>query len=250
MRLSMAERNKVMFKDIKKQLRFFVVMAVSMFLLPTVLLALGVDSLTYQNVSSLFIIGGVITSIISGIIGLIIIYKSKNADRTLQKAELRDQTWDEDRLKYTTRFIFYKIMNAWNSGNISVIEDFVTAEYLRSFRDKLAQKTDGPIDDIINSVDILETRIISCQDYLNNKEDKFVGYIKWKFSDELVNTDDLIRPNRSAKITWYQGDDEKEYFQEVYYFIRVSNDWMLNETDDKIGFWKLLRQKNYYQDND
>jgi hypothetical protein len=85
---------------------------------------------------------------------------------------------------------------------------------------------------------------------LNNKEDKFVGYIKWKFSDELVNTDDLIGPNRSAKITWYQGDDEKEYFQEVYYFIRVSNDWMLNETDDKIGFWKLLRQKNYYQDND
>jgi uncharacterized membrane protein len=112
MRLSMAVRNKVMFKDIKKQLRFFVVMAVSMFLLPTVLLALGVDSLTYQNVSSLFIIGGVITSIISGIIGLIIIYKSKNADRTLQKAELRNQTWDEDRIKYTTRFIFYKIMNA------------------------------------------------------------------------------------------------------------------------------------------
>ncbi|HSN10023.1 MAG TPA: hypothetical protein VLS85_13375 [Hanamia sp.] len=231
-----------MFKDIKKLLWFCIVMAMSMFLLPTILLALGIDSVTYQNLLALLMIGGVIISVISGVIGLVIIYKSNNADRILQKADQRDQIWDEDHLKYTTRFVFYKMMNAWNTGDLSVIKDYVTAEYLSSFQKKLSGKTGATVNNIINSIDIVETRIICCQDFLNNSQDKFVGYIKWKFITEESEIN-----NMSLETFPNEKTDEKDVFQESYHFKRVSNDWLLYDTDDNIGLWKLLLQKNYYQ---
>jgi len=226
-----------MLKDIKKQLQFFIVLAVSMFLLPTILLALGVDLSNLHDISALFMIAGVISSIISAAIGLIIIYKSKSAMLVIQKAELTDDLWDEDQLKYQVRFVFYKMLNAWNNGDASIIKDFVTPEYFQSFTEKLQSKIDVNVDDITNSIDIADTRIICCQDLLDNNEDKFVGYIKWKFRNEST---------REVGVIW-NNTNKESVFEETYHFKRFSDDWLLYQTDDKISLWKILLEKNYYQ---
>lgn len=234
-----------MFKDLKKVLQIFMVAAVSMFLMPTILRLVGMKSFDIKNIYTLFLFLGIISSIFSGVIAVIIIYKSKNADRLLKKAAGRDAIWNEESLKIQTRAVFYKVLTAWNNEDPSLIKEYVTDDYFQFFKKKLTTKNEASVTDILNGIDISETSIICCQDFLNNEEDKFVGYVTWNFSSDNNEDDDsegslIIGGDNS-------GNDQPETFSEMYHFIRDRNDWLLNKSDDDVGFWKLLTEKSIYE---
>ena len=148
------------------------------------------ENYDFENISNLLIFLGITASIFSGVIAIIIIYKSKNADRLLQKAAARDAIWNEENLKVQTRAVFYKVLIAWNNEDASLVKEYVTDDYLQFFKKRLATKTEANVTDILNSIDISETRIICCQDFLNNEKDKFVGYLTWNFSNDNNEEDD------------------------------------------------------------
>lgn len=234
-----------MFKDLKKALQIFIVTAVSMFLMPTILGLLGFKSNDIGNLYTLFLLLGILSSIFSGVIVIIVFYKSKNADRLLQKAVARDPIWDEDSLKVQMRAVFYKVLTAWNNEDASSIKEYVTEDYFQSFKKRLTTKTEVSFADILNRIDISETRIICCQDFLNNEEDKFVGYVTWNFSSDNNNDDDS---EGSVIINGDNGrNDDPKTFSEMYHFIRIGNDWLLNKSDDNVGFWNLVTEKSIYE---
>ncbi|MGN6341288.1 MAG: TIM44-like domain-containing protein [Ginsengibacter sp.] len=225
-----------MFKDLKRLLQFFIVATVSMFLFPTILRLLGFESFDIENISTLLIIASIVSSIISSVIAVIIIYKSNNAERLLKKAAARDMIWNEEGLKIQTRSVFYKVLTAWNNQDASLIKEYVTEEYFQSFKARLTTKNEAKVPNILNNIDISETRIICCQDFVNNEEDKFVGYISWNFStenNEEDNSDGLGNPNK---------------FSEIYHFVRLADNWLLSKTDDKFGFRNLLTEKSIYEE--
>lgn len=234
-----------MFKDLKKVLQIFIVAAVSMFLMPTILRLVGMKSYDIKNIYTLLIFLGIVSSIFSGVIAVIIIYKSKNADRLLQKAAARDAIWNEESLKIQTRAVFYKVLTAWNNEDPSLIKGYVTDDYFQFFKKRLTTKTEASVTDILNGIDISETSIIGCQDFLNNEEDKFVGYVTWNFSSDNNRDDDsegsLVIGGDNSR------NDDPETFSEMYHFIREGNDWLLNKSDDNVGFWKLLTEKSIYE---
>lgn len=158
-----------MFKDLKRLLQFFIVATVSMFLFPTILRLLGFESFDIENISTLLIIASIVSSIISSVIAVIIIYKSNNAERLLKKAAARDMIWNEEGLKIQTRSVFYKVLTAWNNQDASLIKEYVTEEYFQSFKARLTTKNEAKIPNILNNIDISETRIICCQDFVNNE---------------------------------------------------------------------------------
>jgi predicted lipid-binding transport protein (Tim44 family) len=234
-----------MFKDLKRLLQFFIVTAVSMFLFPTILRLLGFESFDVQNISTLLILAGIVSSTISGAIAVIIIYKSKNAERLLQNAAARDAIWNEDSLKVQTRSVFYKVLTAWTNEDASLIKECVTDEYFQFFKIRLATKNEAKVTNIVNSIDISETRIICCQDFVNNEEDKFVGYISWNFS----NNDNEEEDSEGPAVHWgNKRDNDPTKFSEIYHFVRVANDWLLNKSDDKLGFRNLLTEKSIYEE--
>ena len=235
-----------MFKNLKKLLQFFIVATVSIFLFPTILRLVGMETYDFENISNLLIFLDITASIFSGVIAIIIIYKSKNADRLLQKAAARDAVWNEENLKVQTRAVFYKVLTAWNNEDASLVEEYVTDDYLQFFKKRLATKTEANVTDILNSIDISETRIICCQDFLNNEKDKFVGYLTWNFSNDNNEEDD--DSEGSVSIEWgSRQNDIPEQFSEMYHFIRHRNDWLLNKSDDNVGFWNLLTERSIYE---
>ena len=235
-----------MFKNLKKLLQFFIVATISMFLFPTILRLVGMETYDFRNISSLLIFLGITASIFSGVIAIIIIYKSKKADRLLQKAAARDGIWDEENLKVQTRAVFYKVLTAWNNEDASLMKEYVTDDYLQFFKKRLATKTEAKVTDILNSIDISETRIICCQDFLNNEKDRFVGYLTWNFSND--NNEEGDDSERSVSIEWgNRQNDVPAQFSEMYHFIRDGNDWLLNKSDDNVGFWNLLTERSIYE---
>lgn len=234
-----------MFKDLKKVLQIFIVTAVSMLLMPTILRLVGFKLYDIKNIYTLFLFLGILSSIFSGVIAIIIIYKSKNADRLLQKAAARDAIWNEDSLKVQTRAVFYKVLTAWNTEDVSLIKECVTEDYFQFFKKRLTTKTEVSVANIVNRIDISETRIICCQDFLNNEADKFVGYLTWNFSRDNSEDDDsegsviIASDNRR--------NDDPEKFSEMYHFIRIRNDWFLYKSDDNVGLLNLLSEKSIYE---
>ena len=199
-----------------------------------------------ENTSTLLLFLGIISSIFSGVIMLIIIYKSKNADRLLQKAAARDEIWDEESLKIQIRSVFYKVLTAWNNEDISLLKEYVTDDYLQFFKKRLTTKTETRVTDILNNIDISETRIICCQDFLNNGDDKFVGYLTWNFSSDNDEEDDDSEGSVEINFGSKQNDVPVK-FSEMYHFVRVTNNWLLDKSNDKVGFWNLLIEKSIYE---
>ena len=235
-----------MFKDLKRLLQIFIVTSVSTFLFPTILRLLGFESFDIENIATLLIFAGIVSSIISGVIGVIIIYKSRNAERLLRQASTRDMIWNEESLKIQTRSVFYKVLTAWNNDDATLIKEYVTDDYFQFFETRLTTKKEARVTDILNSIDILETRIICCQDFVNNEEDKFVGYISWKFSNNNNQEQDS---EGAVEIHWgNKRNNDPPHFSEIYHFVRVANNWLLSKSDDKLGFWNLLTEKSIYEE--
>jgi len=124
-------------------------------------------------------------------------------------------------MKIQARSTLYRMDTAWRNKDASALENDLTQECFLKFRDEINngsagdRKYSGPL-----SID--ETRIICCQDYLNNEEDKFVAYIKGTEAD---------------------GDTTRG-FVAVLYFSRQGTYWLLNKIHYGMGVWDLLSTRN------
>ena len=204
-----------MFKGIKDALKPIIILSISLLLFPTIAEMIGKNFDERNRVfsflaNSSFVIQsiGIIITSLSGTLFVFILYKEKKVKEVLVKAGIRDAIWDLEHLKYHTRFVFYKIQNSWENDNITSLQDYATPEFILWFKDVLKSKGNKNY----NEVNISDTRIICCEDFLNNDKDKFVGYIMGYLIAD--------------------GDTDSSYkkqFSEEYHFVRFQNDWLLSK---------------------
>jgi hypothetical protein len=167
--------------------------------------------------------------IFPGSIYLVVLLKEKRAENILVKADCNDPIWDEDSLKNQTRATFYKVQGCLRNDDITPIMGYATEEFISWFKKVLENKNENKIASAY--IDITETRIICCEDFLHNDKDRFVGYIKGN----------LLRDEDGD-----ENDSPKKEFSEVYYFVRFKNDWFLNKIDSST-LWNLLSFNSKYQ---
>lgn len=246
-----------MYKSIKKLLWIIISIAVSILLFPTIIKIFGIDLRQYDILNSLLTnyygicaVIGVCSSIISGLLLLLINDKERKAKIVLNEAVGKDAIWDIDNLTYHTRMVFYKVQSAWNNNDVTVLQDYFTAEFTGWFIEQLKSKRAD--DDNIN-FDITDTNIICCQDFLNNDKDRYEGYIQGNIIDgndrNASGSDDTLTDEQGEqwRISTGNEDPVPQQFSEVYHFIRSKNDWLLNKIDFKISIWDLLRERNKFE---
>jgi hypothetical protein len=221
-----------MLNDLKKSLWPIIVIGVSLFLLPAIIQILGIDpdddSILYSILnSSLIQVLGILLTTFSAAVYLIILLKEKRSKEILAKADINDPIWDENSLKYQTRATFYKVQSAFKNHEIAPLLDQATPGFISWFRQILNDKDEDKI--APTYIDITETRIICCKDFLNNEEDKFVGYIGGN-----------IIPVRD------DADSPRKEFSEMYHFVRSQNGWLLNKIDGS-NLWNLISFSSRYE---
>lgn len=222
-----------MIKQIKNSIKTVIVVGISLFLIPTIADIVGNNSgernfimSFFRNFGSLLQLIGIITTSSSGIIYFVISLKEKKSEQVLEKASMHDSIWNVESLKYQTRFIFYKIQGALENKKIDSLQNYTTSDFILWFK-KIIENN---IDTTINTIDIIETRIICCQDFQQNDKDKFVGYLK----------------GTVVQVTG-SGEHSKKEFEEAYHFVRCQNDWLLNKIDSD-SIWNLISYSSKYEE--
>jgi hypothetical protein len=221
-----------MFTDLKNYFKSFLVLAVGMFFWPTMVDVFSAGSpkmrIFFMSWNSAIFPLALLFSFGSAVIGAIIVYKGKRSENVLAEANEKDRFWNEDDMIEEIRSVFYKVQNAWENNNAEYIKDYATPSFLNSFKELLKNKNDDS--HIIDKIEISEIEVIGCQEFFNKKEDKFEGYIKGSFATSTINP--------------VTNEPVKKDFSELYYFVRIDNDWILNMIDYKFGIWDILSIKN------
>jgi len=221
-----------MFTDLKNYFKSFLVLAVGMFFWPTMVDVFSAGSpkmrIFFMSWNSAIFPLAFLFSFGSAVIGAIIVYKGKRSENVLAEANEKDRFWNEDDMIEEIKSVFYKVQNAWENNNVEYIKDYATPSFLNSFKELLKNKNDDS--HIVDRIEISEIEVIGCQEFLDKKEDKFEGYIKGSFATSTIN------PATNEPV--------KKDFSELYYFVRIDNDWILNAIDYKIGIWDILSIKN------
>lgn len=164
---------------------------------------------------------GISSSAVFALLGLYIDYKERKSIKILRDAAAKDSLWDLDQMKMLARATLYKIDAAWRDKDPSVMENYLELGFYLKLKDKIENDSfkDGKYSGL-ESID--ETRIICCQDYLNNEEDKFVAYTKGMASN---------------------GDKSWE-FTTTLHFLRQGNNWLLYKIHYGMAIWDLLLTRN------
>ena len=246
-----------MYINIKNLLWIIISVSVSILLLPTLIGIFGLHNEIIQfimaNGDDIYAVIVLSSSILSGILILLISDREKKAKATLAMALKKDAIWDIDSLTYHTRMIFYKVHNAWNNNDPTGLQDYFTLEFLEWFKEILANKTEDAQQDKNLIFNITGTNIICCQDFLNNDKDKFVGYIQGNLIEagdpEETADDGTFTDNNGGtwKFSTNGGETGDKEFSEVYHFCRSQDDWLLNKIDFRISIWNLLSETNKFE---
>jgi predicted lipid-binding transport protein (Tim44 family) len=176
---------------------------------------------------------GFLLGTLSALIGFVALKKEVQAKKILNAAADSDKIWDAKNMKYLARAVFYKIQEALEKKDSSVVNEFCTPEFRLVLESHLKAKELNGIIIINSALNILETRIIGCEDQRDDNADRFVAYLGGKLRNTIVNPENLnIRDGKSLR------------FSEAYYFVRNRNQWLLEQIESNVSIWDLLTVKS------
>jgi predicted lipid-binding transport protein (Tim44 family) len=210
----------------EKYLLFSILASLAMILLPERL------SSGLVIVNDAVIIAGYILLISSGILTGLLIYKRFAAYRVIKKASQGDPIWDEEKLKVHTRSILYKLQYCLDKGDADELKGLLTPEFLHSFEKTINSVKVTQPGIVVDAIDVNETYIISCKNYLQNDKDRYAAYIKGTYTEAAVYY------SQGQRIRDY-GLPEKQ-FEEIYHFVRKENDWLLDKINARVNVFNLL----------
>jgi hypothetical protein len=215
-------------KTSSKNFLVYIVVSLGMIILPDKI------SSAAGNAQAIIIIAGYILLTFSSIITGLILYKEYRSRRILRKAAATDALWNEETLKVHARSVIYKVGYAIDNGDVTNLKDLLTPEFLVSFQKQIDHYKARQRANSINSIDITETTIICCRDYLNNDKDRFVAYAQGTLTESVTDQ------NPSEELP-------KKEFSEMYYFDRSGNDWLLDKIVGNNRLVNLLLLTNLHE---
>lgn len=185
--------------------------------------------------------GGIIALIIWGIytaiITIILFIKTSKSDYILRWAFKRDKIWDSNKMKALSKNMFFKMQQAWMNRNIDTVKEFITDGLYVDYKQQLDIMVTNQEKNILESINVADIKIISCEDFSDNSKDSFIAYIKGSIVDYTIS-------EKTGRIIKNEKQEE-EKFKDTYHFVRQRNKWLLNYIDNDVTISDLISAKNY-----
>jgi hypothetical protein len=153
--------------------------------------------------------------------------KNKESRKLMEKIAKQESTWGRDFIKSRIEKVFLKVQEAWMECNQNIAKTYIS----QRLYDKHKLQTDAMLKkghkNILENINLLETRVVEVADYKDDSKDRFWVYIKGSMIDYTINekTGGIVSGNKS----------KKEEFTELWKFIRGQDySWVLDEIDQKV----------------
>lgn len=188
------------------------------------------------------------TLLILAVVALVVIFganplltklKSRSAAKVMTHASNKDTFWNTDELKKHAEKTFYEIQDAWENRNMDKVKSSVDKELYTNYSALLTAMKQRHEKNILTQIQIDETRIIGCEDYIDNSKDRYIGYIQGRLLDYVINEDtqEIIK-NPSKTLS---------NFSVSYHFVRSDNTWILEKIDTDVTMQDLIQTKNSFE---
>ncbi len=180
----------------------------------------------------LFLVLAFLYGIYISIKSIMLFYKRKKAKRLLNDFARQDLAWDPIMMKERIQKVFFEVQKAWVERNQDLAREFMSDKMFEEQKLKTDFLINSGRKNILESIRLDETSIISVTDFKENSKDKFSAHIKGRMINYIIN-------DRTLKVT---SGDNKHYtpFEEVWHFIRIGNKWVFNEIDQNITIYDLI----------
>ncbi|HEX3047846.1 MAG TPA: Tim44-like domain-containing protein [Bacillota bacterium] len=165
--------------------------------------------------------------IYSAIITYLIYKKNNQAKELLQKIARIDNTWNPYFLKQNIEKAFFKIQEARMKRDLTMARDYVSATLYEKYKAETDRLIREHRKHILETVRLIETRIVQVADYTDDSKDMMWVHIKGSMIDYIVDdqTGEVVSGNT----------DQAETLTELWKFIRGPKGWALDEIDPNVS---------------
>lgn len=164
----------------------------------------------------------------------VIVLSSKNRKK-LKNSARQDPLWNEDTVIARIEEIYYKVQVAWSDKDLVTLKKYLTPSLFEEWKLKLEWDEYRYQQNILESIRLLDQKIIFMNDDIDDTKDYFIAYIQGKIKDYVMDTIDhtVIRENEPN-------------FVEYWRFIRIDNNFYLDAVfqEDEINI-KEFKEDNY-----
>lgn len=181
-----------------------------------------------------------ISGLVGGVSGLLLIVvnnKERRALSVITEAAKSDVDWDADGLRRFCRLCFYKLHYAWCKDDRQSLTALVTDDFLN----EMSYWNQPPLEfqnDLINTIEITDTNIISGVDSIDNRQDQYAVLLQGNYIYPVYPDSNLT------------DTVEKMPFKIICNFTRINGSWKLCGVDDAVNIIKILLSKSVIKEQD
>lgn len=186
------------------------------------------------NLISLIV--AVVYSIVVSYLLYLKVEKSKNVVRRISA---QDSFWNYAEMRQHARTVFFKMQAAWRKRDIDMVHDIITPRLYGDYKVQLESMIQAGQINILSGINIQKVRIIGCEDYRDDKFDRYVAYISGEMLDYTIDekTKTIVQ-NEAKKVG---------RFVDTYHFVRNNDQWILDYIDNDVTLFDIVRTKNFKQ---
>lgn len=186
------------------------------------------------NLISLIV--AVVYSIVVSYLLYLKVEKSKNVVRRISA---QDSFWNYAEMRQHARTVFFKMQAAWRKRDIDMVHDIITPRLYGDYKVQLESMIQAGQINILSGINIQKVRIIGCEDYRDDKFDRYVAYISGEMLDYTIDekTKTIVQ-NEAKKVG---------RFVDTYHFVRNNDQWILDYIDNDVTLFDIVRTQNFKQ---
>lgn len=186
------------------------------------------------NLISLIV--AVVYSIVVSYLLYLKVEKSKNVVRRISA---QDSFWNYAEMRQHARTVFFKMQAAWRKRDIDMVHDIITPRLYGDYKVQLENMIQAGQINILSGINIQKVRIIGCEDYRDDKFDRYVAYISGEMLDYTIDekTKTIVQ-NEAKKVG---------RFVDTYHFVRNNDQWILDYIDNDVTLFDIVRTQNFKQ---
>jgi hypothetical protein len=186
------------------------------------------------------IVGLILWGLYTLIISVILFFKVGKSRKIINKSADHDSFWNFEQMRNNAKSVFFKMQDAWMEREIEKVKDIITPQLYEEYKTQLELMKKNNEKNILSGINVTNVRIIGCEDYMDDSQDSYIAHIKGEMIDYTINekTRQIIK----------NPDKKEEKFTDTYHFIRKGNKWLLDNIDNKVSIWDVIRTRNYHEE--
>lgn len=156
-----------------------------------------------------------------GIVFAVHLHKKRKRSLTVLEAiDDLDYHWNEAVLDQRVKDVYFGVQRAWSEKNLTMLQELLSEHLYEQWRTRLSFMELSHEQNILEDVELLDHKIVSVHDYLDDTRDECWYYIKGRMIDYTIDTE-------SGTIK--TGSTKAESFVEYWRFIRKDKRFVLDE---------------------